>query len=363
MDRSMDPESNGWEGHDPAEQDIRRIVLSYAVRAPSPHNTQPWIVEFDGTHRIHLFIDQEHLLPASDPESRQACISHGAFIENLDLASRNFGYRTDIDLFPGGWPGSTLDFEKPLATMELEKDDAVERDALFAQILERETNRRVYRDRSVSWEQITELSMANESNFVATGFITERSTCEIFAGYIVRAMEIDVSGEDRVTETLRYFRFSGEEGEECRDGYGIAQCGITGISRKLADKSLISRERAESPCSLFGREAVKLTRRQAVSAATFGWISTKGNTHTDQVKAGRTYERVCLKAAEMGLAVQPFSQVLCEYPDMEETRGELRDYMGISPTHTLQMIFRAGYADRATHTKRRPVADFIRAMT
>jgi len=358
----MDPESHGWEGDDPAEHDIRRIVLSYAVRAPSPHNTQPWIVEFDGTLRIHLFIDQRRLLPASDPEFRQACISHGAFIENLDLASRNFGYRTDIDLFPGGWPGSVLDPEKPLATMELAKNDAVERDALFAQILERETNRRVYRDRSVSWEQVTELSMANESNFVATGLVTERSVCEMFAGFIVRAMEIDVSGEDRLAETIRYFRFSDEETEEFRDGIGIAQYGICGISRKLADKSLLSRERAQSPGSLFGREAVKLARKQALSAAAFGWISTKGNTHTDQVKAGRTYQRLCLKAAEMGLAVQPFSQILCEYPDMEETREELRDYMGISPTHTLQIIFRAGYADRVPRTPRRPPGDFIRAV-
>lgn len=357
----MDPALHRWAGHDPAEHDIRRIVLSYAVRAPSPRNTQPWVVEFDGPLRIHLFIDQEHLLPASDPEHRKACISHGAFIENLDLASRNFGYRTDIDLFPGGWPGSALDPEKPLATIELEKDETVERDALFKQIPERETNRRVFHDRAVSREQVTELSMANESNFVATGFVTERSVCEIFADHIVRAMEIDLSGEDRIAERLRYFRFSGEEGEEFRDGYGIAQCGITGISRKLVDKSLIFRERAESPGSLFGREAVKRTRKQALSAAAFGWISTKGNTHTDQVKAGRTYERVCLKATEIGIAVQPFSQILCEYPEMEETRGELRDYMGISPTHTLQMIFRAGYADRVPHTPRRTDGGFIRA--
>ena len=362
MDRSMDPLLHGWEGHDPAEHDIRRIVLAYAVRAPSPHNTQPWVVEFDGSLWIHLFIDKKRLLPASDPMYRQACISHGAFIENLDLASRNFGYRADIDLFPGGWPGSHLDLEKPLATMELGKDAAIERDALFAQILERQTNRRVYRDRSVSREQITELSMANESNFVATGLVTERSACEMFAGYIARAMEIYVSGEERVAETIRSFRFSDEESEEFRDGFGIAQCGISGISRKLADKSLLSREKAQSPGSLFGREAVKLARKQALSAAAFGWISTKGNTHTDQVKAGRTYQRLCLKAAEMGLAVQPFSQVLCEYPDMEETREELRDYMGISPTHTLQMIFRAGYADRVPRTLRRPPGDFIRTV-
>jgi len=361
MDRPMKLEKHGWEGHDPSENDIRRIVLSYAVLAPSPHNTQPWIVEFDGPFQIQLLIDRARLLPACDPHLRQICVSHGAFIENLDLASRHFGYRTDIELFPGGWPGSSLELERPLATIELIEDTTVERDALFAQILDRETNRRPFRDRPLSQEQISDLSEASDSNFIPTGFVTDDAVCEMLAGYIIKAIEIEVSQQDRIAETLRYFRFNDEEKEEFRDGFGIAQSGITGISRRLAEQFLLSREKAESPGSSFGREAVKLARKQALSAAAYGWISTKGDTRIDQVHSGRCYERVCLKAAEMDLAIQPFSQILSDNEEMADLKDQLREYIGISSGHTLQMLFRIGYADSVPHTPRRPPGDFIRS--
>jgi len=57
-----------------------------------------------GSGRIVLSIDHSRAARALDPLGRQVFISCGAFIENLDIAAREFGYRADIDLFPAGWP-------------------------------------------------------------------------------------------------------------------------------------------------------------------------------------------------------------------------------------------------------------------
>ncbi len=41
----------GWNGPMADETDIRWIVLSYAILAANPHNTQPWIVDLTGEGR------------------------------------------------------------------------------------------------------------------------------------------------------------------------------------------------------------------------------------------------------------------------------------------------------------------------
>ena len=142
------------------------------------------------------------MVPSTDQE----------YVEEYEQALFNRkNKQTDIELFPGGWPGSTLDVEKPLARIELSEDTTIERDLLFDQILERETNRRAFRDRPLAPEQISELFEACEGVYVSTGYITDSSICEKLADFAVKAMEIEISGEDRIAETLRYFRFNDEE--------------------------------------------------------------------------------------------------------------------------------------------------------
>ncbi|HUU76368.1 MAG TPA: hypothetical protein VMW63_09835 [Methanoregulaceae archaeon] len=354
---------HGWMDHPADEGDIRKIVLGYALLAPSPHNIQPCVVEFVGPGRIHLYIDTARLLPACDPDYRMIYISHGAFIENLDIAARNFGYKTDIYLFPGGWPGRDLVVDTPVAAIDLIEDPDSIKDPLFNSIPERESNKRPFKRAHLSMEQITALSDAYDSSYIPISLASDPDMCRMIAGYIVQAFEIDIYGKERLAEILHNFRFSKQELEKHRDGSGIAQSGITGIGRILYKCLFPSREKAASRGNGFATDAVKRTRKQAFSASCFGWISTKGNTRLDQVKAGRSYERVCLKVSELGLAIQPFSQILAQYPEMKDLNDDFREFLGISETHTLQMLFRIGFAHPVPHSPRRPLGDFIRQKT
>src|SRR5438045_2022375 len=47
---------DGWRGPDPADHDIRMIVLSYALLAPNPHNKQPWIIDLTGPRQFDLYV-------------------------------------------------------------------------------------------------------------------------------------------------------------------------------------------------------------------------------------------------------------------------------------------------------------------
>ena len=45
-------------------------LVEDARRAPSPHNTQAWLVEIDDDHRARVFSRAERLLPVEDPDYR-----------------------------------------------------------------------------------------------------------------------------------------------------------------------------------------------------------------------------------------------------------------------------------------------------
>jgi hypothetical protein len=351
---------DGWKGHKPEETDIRNIVVSYGILAPSPRNMQPWIVEYSGPLRMRLFIDPTRLLPAADPAFRQVHIAQGTFLENISIAASVFGYRAETDYFPDGWQGYDSRPEYPVAAIELIRDPSIEPDPLFPQIVRRETNKREYSGDPITREHQGGLSEAYDQSVIPLVIVADKGFQEEVTEILVEAMDIELSDPGRLNEMLASFRFSEDEIEATHDGFGLAQSGTDGITKFIIEHLFLSREKAQAPESSFVQTVAGLTTKQARSAAAFGWISTKGNLRADQIRAGRAYERTCLKAAELGIAIHPFSQVLETYPGMETLHGRFRDSLGISDSHVVQMFFRLGFANRVTHTPRRDIRDIIR---
>ena len=87
----------------------RRRALSYAILAPNPHNRQPWLVDLSQSDQVRLYVDTTRLLPATDPFSRQITIGLGCFLELLQMAAAEDGYRVDVAPFPEGVDPRVLD--------------------------------------------------------------------------------------------------------------------------------------------------------------------------------------------------------------------------------------------------------------
>jgi len=93
---------------------------------------------------------------------------------------------------------------------------------------------------------------------------------------------------------------------------------------------VLSRESASDPRGRFASGAIASTRKQAPTATA------------------------------LGVQIQPLSQPLQEYPEMRALHRQLRSELGIPEGHTIQMLYRIGYADAAPHTLRRDVRDLLR---
>ena len=337
--------------------DIWCPILSHAVAAPSPLNTQPWRVLQRGPLSIDLFIDTERLLPLLDPTSRQGYLSCGAFIENLEIAAREAGFRPDVTLFPTGWPGETMSPLEPVARIELMDGDNRGSDPLFSCLRTRYTNRRMYTDEEILPETFSALASAFDLEFTSFGFSADPSFRQDLAGYLAEAMEIALSDPDRLAELLSYVRIIDPSGNERLDGYGSAELGLSGITGWL-DRMRIRLHAGGSKNRVSKDLLIRLAHKQAGSAAAFGWIATKGNVRHDQVRAGRAYERVHLTATSQDLSLQAISTILESYPGMEAAAGNFRDLLGIPDSHTVQMLFRLGYSHPGHPSKRRSVQDF-----
>ena len=83
----MPPEAiAAWQGPQPGT-DVRKWILSYAILAPHSHNLQSWLVDLSAPNEIILYCDLTRLLPETDPYYRQIMMSHGTFLELVDIAA------------------------------------------------------------------------------------------------------------------------------------------------------------------------------------------------------------------------------------------------------------------------------------
>jgi len=348
-----------WQPENKTHSDIRLRILSYAILAPNAHNKQPWLVKLKNPMEFELYIDQMRLLPETDPPARQIHISHGTFIELLELAAKNNGYLVDIHYFPKGMSNNTTLNDKPIAAFKLIKSKAAKPDILFDSILQRVSNKREYDEQAVTSDTLTQLSLALHEDVSLFSFTNDPRLLKTIGSITTRAMEIETQNPARDDETLKMFRFNDEEINYYRDGLSMDQSGMSGMMKVIAETFFVTREKVMNDKQAFAKEAMKLTKKQADSAAVWAWLTTENNTRKDQVLIGRTFSRIQLKATQLGLALQPMSQALQEYADMSDLQKELIELLKVPQGHTVQMLFRLGYAPTVRHTARRKLKHIV----
>jgi len=78
--------------------DVLKGAVALACRAPSYHNSQPWlwVANRDG---LHLYLDPTRVVQ-TDPTERQALISCGAVLDHLRVAMAAAGWKANIARYP-----------------------------------------------------------------------------------------------------------------------------------------------------------------------------------------------------------------------------------------------------------------------
>ncbi|NND00200.1 MAG: twin-arginine translocation pathway signal protein [Gammaproteobacteria bacterium] len=358
------PEAHfGWNGPTNNDEDIRMRVLAYAILCPNPHNKQPWIIHLTGPASFNLHVDPDRLLPETDPVHRQIHIGQGTFLETLAIAASGLGYQANITYFPEGMYSNTELVSKPVAAIELTPATELKKDLLFDALLLRHSNKREYDHYRLTRSELETLRDAHQqrSGYALTVVDSPQGKTRLVE-VLTEAMQIEVGNPQRDRETIEMFRFNDEEVRKFRDGFGVAQTGMSGMTKFVAERFFLNRKEVERDPTEFGKQAVDMTRKVAESTRTFAWLSSTGNSRLDQVKIGRDYCRINLQTTVMGLAQHPMSQVLQEYEEMTALQAEFKQSFNIPESETVQMLFRLGKAAPVAHGPRRLVTQLIQSV-
>ncbi len=331
--------------------DGRLDALAYAILAPNPHNRQPWLFQLVGEHQIDITCDLGRRLPYTDPPDRQLTIGFGAMLELLVMAAAEKGYVVDIEYFPDGEPQPRLD-QRRIAVVTFRVGARVPKDPLFQDVLARRTSRKPFDiDKPVDPATINQLIEASVHGSTANGTADAEKRARLI-DLARRGWIIEYENDATRRESIELIRIGNRAIAETPDGIAIG-----GVTMGLLNMAgLVTAKKLDTPGAQAYEQGLSSYIAQIESAQAFVWLTSETNTRRDQIIAGRDWVRLHLAAQKAGVAVQPLSQVLQEFPEMAAPYAETQSELGVSAPGVVQMLARVGYANSPPPSPRWPLS-------
>lgn len=317
------------------QADPRLAALAWAVLAPNPHNRQPWLIRLVGADTLLLHADAERRLPETDPFDRQILVGLGCFAELLRLAAAEQAIAAEITPFPDGEPQPHLD-ARPVARIVLR--GAATPDPLFAAAARRRSAKQPYDvSRPVEAASIAALRAAL---LAPEGFGAETGDVTPLRDLAWRAWQVEANDRAAWMETVRLMRFGSAAVAAQPDGVPLwgPQLDPMIAAGQLTPEAM-------EPGQPGWQIGFAQYRAMFEATNAFTWLVTPENSRAAQFAAGRDWLRLNLAATRLGLALQPVSQALQEFPAMTGPYREAQALLGRGGT--VQMLGRLGHPLRA----------------
>lgn len=309
-------------------------VAESALRAPSVHNSQPWLWRVRGD-RVELHADRSRQLTVSDTSGRNLTISCGAALHQAAVAAQALGWPAEITRLP--------DPRDPdhLATLHLRSGvRPVEAVADLQALQERRTDRRRFTSWPIPPERLDRLAGSVDVDQVRVVPITaapDRVHVELL---VSRATTIERSDQ----------RYAGEQRS------WLDHSDVDGIPRELLPEP---DGRAPSRLSRFIEEPAEHDPRAMIENSDgLLVIATETDDPEGWLRAGEALSMLWLHAMKDGLSVVPLSQVV----EVDETRAALHHEVLGGVLHP-QLLVRTGWQEISRsslpRTPRRPLDEVL----
>ena len=327
--------------------DPRMRALSYAILAPNPHNRQPWMVDLRTEGEVTLFVDTNRLLPHTDPFNRQIVIGLGCFLELMVIAAAQDGYGLTVDLFPDGEDATALD-QRRVAVARFTQGAATP-DPLFAHVMARRSLKEPFDTARIVDQATLDTVLAAAHRTSVAGSVDPEDIAN-YRALSHEALRIEIETPHTYKESVDLFRIGHREVNANPDGIDF-----TGpMFEAMAITGMFSREVALDQSSMAYQEGLNAVFANTDTAMGHLWQVTPANTRADQIAAGGDWLRLNLAATAQGLAMQPLSQALQEYPEMAALYAQIHDALAPGGG-TVQMFARIGYGPDIAPSPRWPL--------
>jgi nitroreductase len=316
-------------------------VIATANRAPSIHNTQPWLWQLHSDH-LSLRADRNRQLGISDPDGHSLLISCGAALALTEIGLRALGWQIETSRLPDpSDPDLVAEFrvigQRSFSARDVE---------LLAAVQRRHSDRRPFGAPEVPPEVIEALRDSASDGGVHADFPMRPEQLVNLAVAVSSADRCETEDSEYVAEMNRWIRDSDAHGD------GVPATAIPHVPDghpRHTDVPLRDFETGVSGRLLIERD---VDERPAIAV-----LLTESDSALHQLKAGEAMMRLMLEAELRGLVTCPLSQAV----DLVAFRSRIRTLMGWQGYP--QMMLRIGYpaADAlpTPRTPRRPVADVL----
>ncbi len=337
--------------------------------APSGENCQPWKIKIDGD-ALNLYNDPQKDTSLYNYDQKGSMVALGAFIENLDIASKFLGLGVKIDLFPDSQ-------DKNLVAEIVFSERPLVKDPLYEAIFKRTTNRKKYKKVVFSEEQLSELIKSGlEVGGGEVKIITDAEKIKKLSDPISVNERLIFENPFLHNFFYNHIRWSKEEDEKYKDGFYIKTLELK-FPQKIALKILKSWKWAERAKKIgMSKQIAKDNAKNYASASALGIIVIPSNSQKDYLLAGRIMQRVWLKVTSMNLSLQPMTGVLfftqsilnnkaaqftvSETQLIENAYGLISNEFG-EANRTIAMLFRIGDGGEPTaRSSRFAISDIMK---
>jgi hypothetical protein len=318
---NLDPALDGYPFEGPPAERLR-FALGAAVRAPSGHNTQPWLFRIEH-ESVDVFADRRRALPVVDPDDRELVISCGAAIHHLTICLSAAGENPSTQLFP--------DPENPdrLARVTLGARGAPSKPAV--RWLEASRRRRTTR-------------FAFEPTPIPCGIVHtlrdvcghEAATFSVLSNGDASALGALIAEADREQLSQRAFRrelaaWAHPNRSRHRDGIPGYALGISDWLSELGPFVMRTFDISES-------QAMK-DQELVAQAPLRGVVSTNEDSALSHVRAGAALSALLLEATSAGLSASFLNQAI----EVSELRARVGALISNDARLYPQVVVRLGY--------------------
>lgn len=268
-----------------------RDFIKAGILAPSSHNSQPWSFQVLDDNTISVSLELGRRLIESDKNDRQATISVGCAIANIEILADYHEYTCVVE---SGRDDS-------LATLRFLKQGSAhlgEKNHLANLISKRVTNRSPHEDRPLNQEVVDSIRTLS-SDSLRIDLVTDHQMIQKLGMVAIEAGIEALESSGFRHELSSYLKSNSTRSHVGMPGFGL------GFPAPLALLAPIL-------MWLFNMEKPAKKQNIALFEKTVGVlvISTSGDTKTDWLSVGQTYGRVALLAARAGMATTPLAATI-----------------------------------------------------
>lgn len=317
-------------------RDWFRTLLEHAVKAPSGHNTQPWLFRLR-RDSMDLIADRTRSLPVVDPLDRELTISCGAVLDHIEVVARHFGRELDVELYPEGASSDTLARVRP--GMELSSQPS----PLFDAIPHRRTTRALFHDRILPDALRKTCENCAQDFGVHLSMVTDTQSRLELAKLVAEGDRLQFSDPRFRRELASWVR-----SRRCGSGDGMSGNGF-GMPDMLSPVGATVIRTFDLGNKIAADDEKKIIQ----GSPTLALLSSKEDSVHDWLQTGRALSRILLTLAAGGATASYLNPPI----ELEELRTTLPDLLDCEPSP--QILLRVGYGPAAPPTVRREVDDMI----